>query len=156
MHTSEAEELSDLGRKISDVTILLHEAIARSVGLTGVDHKYLSLILRQGPLTAGELSQHTGLTTGAVTAMIDRLEHRQLVSREFDTADRRKVLIVANKTKAKKLFEASGHQLRTRVEKLIATYNKKEVQLIAGYLRSSVAIMQAVTEELNKKTTKKI
>lgn len=155
MHPSEAEELSNLGREISDVTILMHEAIARSVGLTGVDHKYLSLILRQGPLTAGELSQHTGLTTGAVTAMIDRLEHQQLVSREFDKTDRRKVLIVANKPRANKLFESSGDQLRTRVQKLIATYNKEEIQLITGYLRASVEIMQTLTTELNEKTNKK-
>ncbi|MCD2424065.1 MarR family transcriptional regulator [Niabella pedocola] len=150
MRASTTENLSDLGREISDVTIRMHEAIARSAGLTGVDHKYLSLILRQGPLTAGALSNLTGLTTGAVTAMIDRLEQQKLVSRELDKTDRRKVLIVANKTKAGKLFELSNHRLKAEVEKLISTYNKKEVQLIAGYLRASIDIMQTFTNELNK------
>ncbi|SDD81325.1 MarR family winged helix-turn-helix transcriptional regulator [Niabella drilacis] len=149
MQPSATEDFSELGRELSDATILMHEAIARSAGLTGVDHKYLSLILRQGPLTAGELSNHTGLTTGAVTAMIDRLEAQQLVSREFDKTDRRKVLIVANKAKAKKLFERSNQRLKTEVEKLISTYSKKDVQLIAGYLRASVGIMKAFTNELN-------
>lgn len=152
MHTSEAENLGDLGRVISDVTILMHEAIARSAGLTGVDHKYLSLILRQGPLTAGELSNLTGLTTGAVTAMVDRLEHRKLVSREPDRTDRRKVLIVANTARAKKLFEPSNTWLKAEVGKLVSTYSKKEIQLIAGYLRASIGIMQAFTRELNKKS----
>lgn len=149
MQPSATEDFSELGRELSDATILMHEAIARSAGLTGVDHKYLSLILRQGPLTAGELSKHTGLTTGAVTAMIDRLEAQQLVNREFDKTDRRKVLIVANKAKAKKLFERSNQRLKTEVEKLISTYSKKDVQLIAGYLRASVGIMKAFTNELN-------
>ncbi|MBO9591523.1 MAG: MarR family transcriptional regulator [Niabella sp.] len=152
MQASTTESLSDLGREISDVTIRMHEAIARRAGLTGVDHKYLSLILRQGPLTAGELSHRTGLTTGAVTAMIDRLEHRKLVSRVLDKTDRRKVLIVANKTKANKLFEPSGHRLKSEVEKLISTYSKKEVQLIAGYLRASIGIIQTFTSELNKES----
>ncbi|WP_018630520.1 MarR family winged helix-turn-helix transcriptional regulator [Niabella aurantiaca] len=149
MQLSDAENLSDLGRAVSDATILMHEAIARSAGLTGVDHKYLSLVLRQGPLTAGELSGETGLTTGAVTAMIDRLENRKLVSRQPDKTDRRKVLIVADKARAKKLFERSNQWLKAEVEKLISTYSKKEVQLIAGYLRASVGIMKAFTSELN-------
>ncbi|MBZ4192556.1 MarR family winged helix-turn-helix transcriptional regulator [Niabella beijingensis] len=144
------ENLSDLGREISDVTLLMHTAIARSVGLTGVDHKYLSLILRRGPLTAGELSAFTGLTTGAVTAMIDRLEKKKLVSRSFDKADRRKVLIAANEVRAQKLFTQSNQQLKTRIEKLISTYDKKEVRLIAGYLRSSIEIMQTLIRELNE------
>ncbi|MCF3110893.1 MarR family transcriptional regulator [Niabella sp. CC-SYL272] len=151
MEPSATENLSDLGRAISDATILMHEAIARSAGLTGVDHKYLSLILRQGPLTAGELSSLTGLTTGAVTAMIDRLEERKLVSRQLDKTDRRKVLIVANKAKAKKLFEPSNTRLKAEVEKLVSTYSKKEIALIAGYLRASINIMQTFTHELNKK-----
>ncbi|WP_300597801.1 MarR family transcriptional regulator [Niabella sp.] len=152
MPVKETENLGDLGREVSDVTILMHEAIARAAGLTGVDHKYLSLILRQGPLTAGALSGLTGLTTGAVTALIDRLENRKLVSRELDKTDRRKVLIVANKAKAKKLFEPSNHRLKADVEKLVSTYSRKEVQLIAGYFRSSIRIMKAFTSELNAKS----
>lgn len=152
MEPSATENLSDLGRAISDATILMHEAIARSAGLAGVDHKYLGLILRQGPLTAGELASLTGLTTGAVTAMIDRLEEQKLVSRQLDETDRRKVWIVANKAKAKKLFEPSHTRLKAEVEKLVSTYSKKEVQLIAGYLRASIDIMQAFTDELNKKS----
>lgn len=146
------EDLSALGRDISDVTILMHEAIARNAGLTGVDHKYVSLILRHGPLTAGELSNLSGLTTGAVTAMIDRLEKKHLVSRVFDETDRRKVLIVANKVKAKKLFEKSNTRLKASMEKLISTYSAEEIQLIAGYLRASIDIMRAFTEELNKQS----
>jgi DNA-binding MarR family transcriptional regulator len=152
MEQVQPEDLTALGRDISDVTILMHEAIARSAGLTGVDHKYVSLILRHGALTAGELSALTGLTTGAVTAMIDRLEKKNLVSREPDKTDRRKVLIVANKVKAKKLFEKSNARLKTSIEKLISTYSKEEIQLIAGYLRASINIMRAFTNELNRKS----
>jgi len=150
MEHFEVADLSDLGREISDVTILMHEAMARSAGLTGADRKYLSIILRQGPLTAGELSNLTGLTTGAVTAMIDRLESRKLVSRKPDKADRRKVLIHADKARAGKLFGQFNQQLKTRIERLIATYSQEEIQLIAGYFKASITIMSEITRELNK------
>ncbi len=54
----------------------MHEAIAKSAGLTGTDHKYLGLIIQHGEMTAGKLSKLTGLTTGAITGLIDRLEKR--------------------------------------------------------------------------------
>lgn len=68
--------ISQLGRQFSDATILMHEAIANKAGLTGTDHKYLGYLTRHGPMTAGELAKYTGLTTGAVTGLIDRLEKK--------------------------------------------------------------------------------
>src|SRR6185436_16887486 len=88
-----------ISRQYSDVSILMHEAIARQAGLTGTDHKYLGFILQKGEMTAGELSNATGLTTGAVTGLIDRLEKKKLVKRQFDKNDRRKVIIVPNQQK---------------------------------------------------------
>ena len=86
-----SEKINSLGKQISDATILMHEAIARKAGLTVTDRKYLGIILEKGALTAGELSNLTGLTTGAITGLIDRLEKKKLVKREFDKTDRRKV-----------------------------------------------------------------
>jgi DNA-binding MarR family transcriptional regulator len=143
--------LSELGRQVSDATILMHEAIARNAGLTGIDHKYLSIILQNGTLTAGKLSELTGLTTGAVTGLIDRLEKQQLVKREFDKADRRKILIVPNLAKANKLFESSHLDLKEKVENLILTFSKDEIQVIERYLISTIGIMTQITKKLNEK-----
>lgn len=57
-------------------TIRVHEAIARRAGLSPTDHKYLEFIIESGQMTAGELSQLTSLTTGAVTSLIDRFEKK--------------------------------------------------------------------------------
>src|SRR5271157_3093226 len=86
--------LSDLGRKISTQTVFLHQAIAQGVGLNATDTKCIDLILRApgGSVTAGWLSQMTGLSTGAITHILDRLERRQFIERARDTRDRRKVL----------------------------------------------------------------
>ncbi|MCL4641134.1 MAG: MarR family transcriptional regulator, partial [Olivibacter sp.] len=92
----QAQNFRSLSRKYSDTSILMHEAIAREIGLSGTDHKYLGFIIQNGEMTAGELSRLTGLTTGAVTGLVDRLEKKKLVKRKFDSEDRRKVIIVPN------------------------------------------------------------
>ena len=151
MRTAELENLGALGRQVSDATILMHEAIARKAGLTGVDHKYLSIILQQGPLTAGELAGLTGLTSGAITGVIDRLQKKKLVKREFDKTDRRKILVVPNTEKAGKLFQNSHLDLKKQVEKLIGSFSEKEIKAIVQYLTASVDIMKGITNRLNDK-----
>ena len=69
------------------------EAI-EDVGLNPTDLGSLCLLLLHGPAPAGRLAQLTGLTTGAVTGVIDRLEEGGFVRREVDAADRRKVIVV--------------------------------------------------------------
>ena len=145
------EMLARLGKQVSDATISMHEAIARKAGLTGTDHKYLSLILEKGMLTAGELSKLTGLTTGAVTGLIDRLEKKKLVSRSFDKTDRRKIFIVPHIEKANKLFKNSHLDLKEQLEKLLSKFDEKEVQVIEKYLTSCVEVMNQVTNRLNSK-----
>lgn len=144
-----SETISRLGRQISDATILMHEAIAKKAGLTGTDHKYLSIILDKGKLTAGELSTLTGLTTGAATGLIDRLEKKKLVKREFDKSDRRKVFIVPNIDKTTKLFSSSHLDLKTQIENLLTTFTAKEVKIIEKYLISTIEIMNNITKQLN-------
>src|SRR5262249_60873935 len=88
-------KLWDLGRKISTQTVFLHQAIAQSVGLNATDTKCIDLIISHpdGLATAGWLSDMTGLTTGAITHILDRLEHRRFIERGRDTQDRRKIFI---------------------------------------------------------------
>src|ERR1043166_5003014 len=64
------------------------------VGLNSTDFASLCLLLLHGPAPAGRLAALTGLTTGAVTGLVDRLERAGFVRRELDPADRRKVIIV--------------------------------------------------------------
>jgi len=146
-----SEKISRLGKQISDATILMHEAIARKAGLTVTDRKYLALILEKGALTAGELSNLTGLTTGAITGLIDRLEKKKLVKREFDKTDRRKVFIVPNIDKASKLFANSRLDLPTQLENLLSKFTTKEIEAIEKYLTSTIEIMNRITDRLNDK-----
>ncbi len=85
---------AELGRQGSTFTVLRHARIAERMGLSGTDHKTFDLVIRSGgPLTAGRVAELTGLSTGAVTGVIDRLEKVGLVRRVRDPEDRRKVLV---------------------------------------------------------------
>src|SRR3954470_6827245 len=80
-------------REISTVTILFHQAIADRLGMNVTDHKCAGILARSGPITAGELARLTGLTTGAITGVVDRLEQAGFVRRARDSSDRRRVII---------------------------------------------------------------
>src|SRR5258706_11254106 len=81
------------GRELSAHTVMFHTAVAERLRLGLTDHKAFDFILRHGPVTAGQLAEITGLTTGAVTGVIDRLEKTGYVERGRHSADRRKGLV---------------------------------------------------------------
>src|SRR5258708_14750570 len=80
-------------RRSSAAGVLHSQAIARRVGVNSSDLECLDLILMKGPSTAGEIARHTGLTSGAVTGLIDRLERLGLVGRAARPDDRPEDLV---------------------------------------------------------------
>jgi len=138
-----------LSRRYSDTSILMHEAIARRAGLSGTDHKYLGLLIERGAMTAGELSRITGLTTGAVTGLVDRLEKRKLVRREYDTNDRRKVIIVPETEQAMELLTPLFVTLDRKTSTLVASFSATELNVLEQYLQAAITIMEETIEELN-------
>lgn len=73
--------------------ILFHQAVADRLGLHISDLRCLNILLEAGSVSVGEIGERTGLTTGAVTRMVDRLERAGYVRREPDPADRRRVIV---------------------------------------------------------------
>jgi DNA-binding MarR family transcriptional regulator len=138
-------------RQYSDASIFMHEAIARKAGLSGTDHKYLGLILQHKELTAGDISKITGLTTGAVTGLIDRLEKKKLLKRQFTKDDRRKVIIIPNADNSMKLLQPIFSELQQKTADLIASFSEKEIQIIERYFTEATDIMNETTDNLNNK-----
>jgi len=129
------EKLLDLGRTVSTRTVFLHQAIAQQVGLNATDTKCIDLILRGPPegVTAGWLSEQTGLTTGAITHILDRLERRAFVERVRDTADRRRVFVRVRLESLEPLgplYEAIGKAFGD----LAKRYTDKELEVICDYM----------------------
>jgi DNA-binding MarR family transcriptional regulator len=139
----------DLGREISAQTVFFHELVAQKLGLNATDTRCLDLLARAGTaeITAGDLGRSTGLTTGAVTGILDRLEAAGLVERVRDLADRRRVIVRPRPEAARvgKLYESLGEAMM----KLASGYKTKELELIGGFLERSLAILREQTARLS-------
>lgn len=130
MDTDTIKRLRKLNQQHAYTSLQMHEAIARNAGISGTDHKYLGFLIERGQMTAGELANLTGLTTGAVTGLIDRFEKKQLVKRKFAADDRRKIIIEPNTEKIMALFVPLYKEFRSESEKLIASFSNKEIKII--------------------------
>ena len=151
LSNEQIQTINELGRLFSDATILMHEAIARKAGLSGTDHKYLGMLIQKGAITAGEFAQLTGLTTGAVTGLIDRLEKKKLAKRQFDKDDRRKIMIVPETKNAMQLLGETFALLQSKFVNLISGFSDEEKTIIEKYLHSTIGMMNEITNELNQK-----
>jgi DNA-binding MarR family transcriptional regulator len=149
MSQSSHERFRAVRRNYSDASILMHEAIARRAGLSGTDHKYLGIIVDRGRMTAGELADASGLTTGAVTGLIDRLEREGLVKRELDKQDRRKIHIVPVEANVKKRIHPLFKRLQQKTNALVESFSEKEIAILERYFTAATAIMHQTTDELN-------
>lgn len=87
------QALDEAVRKVSAQSVLISDLVASRVGLNPTDLECLDLVCLTGPTTAGRIAERTGLTTGATTALIDRLERAGFVTRRRHPDDRRVVVI---------------------------------------------------------------
>lgn len=140
-----------LSQQYAYTSIQMHEAIGRKAGLSGTDHKYLGFLIQKGQMTAGEFAKLTGLTTGAITGLIDRFEKKKLVKRQFADDDRRKVIIVPDIKKIMSLLEPLYRAFRSNSEKLITSFSDKELKILEAYFSKAIDIMEATTVKLNSK-----
>lgn len=145
MDTDLIRRLRKLNQHHAYATIQMHEAIGRKAGLSGTDHKYLGFLMEKGQMTAGELSVLTGLTTGAVTGLIDRFEKKKLVKRQTAEDDRRKVIIVPNTKNIMALLEPLYKEYRKESEKVMASFSGKEIKAIEAYLVKSIKLLEETT-----------
>lgn len=128
---------------MSTQTVFLHQALAQSAGLNATDTKCIDLILHAPAegATAGWLSDVSGLTTGAITHILDRLEKRGFIERQRDTQDRRKVFIRVREESLKPLipkYEAIGKAYMSLVEE----YSDDDLQLICDYMQKTSEVSQ--------------
>ncbi|MBN9099787.1 MULTISPECIES: MarR family transcriptional regulator [unclassified Pseudonocardia] len=114
--------------------VVVHNtAVAQRVGMGASDLQFVSLLNLNGPLTPGQLAEQTGLTTGTVTGVIDRLEKGGFVHRVRDAGDRRKVLVTpVPEGMAKLTQEYAAHGEHTMA--VMASRSAEELRVIAEFL----------------------
>ena len=131
-----ASDLMMAGRDMGTLAIVFHQTVADRLGLNATDHKCLDLLHRHENATAGDLAEWTGLTTGAVTGIIDRLEKRGFVRREPHPQDRRKVMvkpIVEKLPEVAALFTSLGEGMH----EICSHYTQAELRVILDYFNRS-------------------
>lgn len=141
-------KLRKLSQQHAYISIRMHEAIARKAGFTGTDHKYLGFLLQKGKLTAGELAKLSGLTTGAITGLIDRFEKKGLVKRQFEKSDRRKVFIVPDAGKIMALLQPLYKAFQDDTDKLFASFTAMELKILEKYFLKAMEIMNQKIEKI--------
>ena len=95
-------------------------------------------------MTAGQLAHRLGLTTGAVTSVVDRLERRHFIRREPDPNDRRKVIVTVNHETIK-LGNAGGNvylSIGAAFNALYATYTIEQLEFLARHLQTSIELVR--------------
>lgn len=143
------DELQQAGQRLSLATIMFHQAVADRLGLHPTDHKCIGLLAAAGSATAGELAEATGLTTGAITGVIDRLEAAGFVRREDDPDDRRRVIIRVVPKRLQdvtRLFEPFG----VAVVAMGSRYSEKELATIVDFMARSCDVLRDATLDLRK------
>ncbi|WP_189009550.1 MarR family winged helix-turn-helix transcriptional regulator [Paenibacillus marchantiophytorum] len=135
-------------RGLGTRTVLYQQHVATSLGLYNNDFISVDILGEKGPITAGELSKLTGLATGSVTALIDRLEKIGYVRRQHDPQDRRKVIIVPE-YESIEAFNATYSPLHQAMLKLASSYTAEELDLITQFLSKASTILEDQTPLLS-------
>src|SRR5437762_8821506 len=89
------DEFNRLHRDLATAVIAFHEAGARRLGMTAAERKCAGMIAEFGKCTPKQLAETTGLSTGAITGIVDRLVRAGYAKREPNPKDRRSVIIHA-------------------------------------------------------------
>jgi DNA-binding MarR family transcriptional regulator len=141
------QELEHALRRSSAQGVIFGQTVANTVGISGSDLECLDFLNLEGRVTAGRLAEVTGLTTGAITGVVDRLEKAGLVRRERDPADRRKVFIGIVPENVAKVGRFYEHMKRGMI-KLWESYSDAELRLLLEFASRGYETMLAATEEL--------
>ncbi|MCA9960306.1 MAG: MarR family transcriptional regulator [Anaerolineales bacterium] len=124
-------------------------AMSEWAGLNVTDMECFRFLSLKGIATPSELARYTGLTSGATTTMIDRLEKAGLVERQPNPNDRRGTLIVTTKSSTEKAASwfASARQAQ---DELISSYSEEELEIIADVFEQFVNLWKQEREKIRK------
>lgn len=142
------QNIVDKFREMSTDTLMFHQVVADELGLYISDHKCMDIIHRFGAMPAGRLGEMTGLTTGAITGMVDRLEKAGYLRRTNDPKDRRKTIVepIRNK-KLERKTEMIFIPLHERIHKVLSSYSDSELTFLLDVMSE---LVKQTREESNR------
>jgi DNA-binding MarR family transcriptional regulator len=142
-------EYNRLHRDLATAVILFHEAGARRLGMTAAERKCAGLIAELGETTPKYLAEATGLSTGAITGIVDRLERAGYARREPNPKDRRSVIVrPLNTERLGKETLPIFASLTEAMSALDARYSAEQRALILKHLEDTIAVLRREIEKI--------
>lgn len=141
-----------MGREFSTAVVMFHQAVADRLNLGATDWKFLDLLEREGPMTAGRMAELTGLTSGAITGVIDRLERAGFACRKQDATDRRRVVVHLEPAHGREgeIAQIFGSLGRAMGEETYGQYDKKEQAAIQDFVERTTRVLRRETAKLRQ------
>jgi DNA-binding MarR family transcriptional regulator len=135
-------------------TVLFRNMVGERLGVNVTDMECLGLVFNKGLAAPSELARYTGLSSGATTAMLDRLENSGLIERKPNPNDRRGTIITLAKAGTEKVAPWFT-SVRQAQDKLVSSYSEKELQLILNFFERSTGMWEEERKKLQQefKTT---
>jgi DNA-binding MarR family transcriptional regulator len=126
--------------------VRLNLAVANQLGLPLTDVQCMGL-LADGPAAPTQLAERLGLTTGAVTKVLDRLERAGYLHRSADPADRRRIIVTAN---SQGLAEIGRHYapIGEAFTRTFATYTRDQLDTVLKYMRDGHRVSEAEIDRI--------
>ena len=132
--------LLEMARRFSTAIVLFHHGVAERAGLGASDHKCLEILRERSAMTGSELAAATGLTTGAITGVVARLESRGFLTREPDPHDARKQILRALSDRIEEELHADLVPFRKDIAALIASLDAHQRAGLAEFLEQGAAV----------------
>ena len=129
--------------------VLFRNTIVEKLGVNITDWECLGLLLQKGVSNPTELSKHTGLTSGATTAMLDRLERSGIIERRRNPEDRRGTLIFVVKEKAAEIATILASAIRAQ-DQFLSSYTEKELEFLADFISKLAKVIDQERREMEK------
>jgi MarR family transcriptional regulator, organic hydroperoxide resistance regulator len=130
------EELELEVRRFITAVILFNQRVAEEVGLNATDMQALHLIQLSGEATPGELGRRSGLSSGGVTVVLDRLEKAGYVQRTPNPGDRRSLIVRPVAARLRKL-EAIYRSKSGLLRKALSEYDPDQLGLLLDFFRKT-------------------
>ena len=141
------QELENAMRIVQSQGAVFAKMVADRAHVSSADMDCIDFVNVEGRMTAGRLAELTGLTTGAITGVVDRLEKAGFVRRERDESDRRKVFIATVPENVARVGKYYQHMQRA-VLKDWESYSDAELKLLLRFMTQGCKTMLAANEEL--------
>src|SRR5215468_229269 len=151
---SRQELIGALNRAMRDASgqgVIYSQVVAERLGINSTDLECLDFVVMRGPLTAGELADATGLTTGAITGVIDRLERAGFAQRDRDKDDRRKVRVRALPAIERHIYPLFQPMERAAMSAL-SSYKDEELAFLLTFLTRLREAATVAMSELQAQT----